>query len=316
MRAAIWIVVVCLILAGGLSWQASFAQSGESEYFKETGHWVSGEFLIKYRSIPNAEELYGYPITDSFIDHTTDTLVQYFEKARFELDPSAPTGRRAKLSKLGEYLYEPDQPLSHPAYVRPCRKVGPGEFRVCQAFLEFFDANGGVAQFGSPISNAEWLNGWKLQCFTFACFEWHPELPPGQRVVVSDLGRQHFLITGFDRKLLGPNQDNGIPKAILSLKVRAYPVKAVTGLNGTQSVYIIVQDQRLLPVSNAQATLVVRMPSGEEYNRIVTETTNDQGITRYTFDFKTSSIGLAVVEVNVTYEGLSAQTVTSFRIWW
>ena len=48
----------------------------------------------------------------------------------------------------------------------------------------------------------------------------------------------------------------------LSLKVHAYPTKAVTSRNGMQTIYAIVQDQRLLPVANAQVTITLRMPAG------------------------------------------------------
>ena len=90
------------------------AQIEGSLYFPQTGHWVSGEFLELYQSIPEPEIIYGYPLTDGlsadrFVD-PSGTMIQYFERARFELHPENPEGLRVKLSLLGEYFYDRDGP--------------------------------------------------------------------------------------------------------------------------------------------------------------------------------------------------------------
>ena len=95
----------------GMAGRHVFAQFQEKkEYFPETGHWVTGEFLIKYHSIPNPEEIYGNPITEAFQEKDWLTI-QYFEKTRFELYPQDFSDLRVRLSPLGSVIYHKGQTL-------------------------------------------------------------------------------------------------------------------------------------------------------------------------------------------------------------
>jgi len=206
-RRYLFLGLLILVLIGSATWQSSLAQGGE-EYFDETGHVVTGEFLAAYRSVPNPVQLYGYPITDAFQDTTRNLLVQYFQKARFELDPAGPVGNRVKVSPLGEYLYTPGPEASLTVNPGACRTYYPPDgYRVCYAFLEFYDRQGGQKQFGLPISNIEWHDGRMVQYFQNARLEYHPEMPMGQWIVLAELGRQYFDQHGEDRALLMPNRD-------------------------------------------------------------------------------------------------------------
>lgn len=307
--------LVIFMLIGSISWQKGLAQ-GSEEYFEETGHVVTGEFLDFYRSVPNPVQLYGYPITDAFQDTTRNLLVQYFQKTRFELDPAGPRGKRVRLSPLGEYLYTPGPPVSLEVNPGACRTFAPDGYRVCYSFLEFYDQNGGSLQFGNPISNAEWHNGRAVQYFQNARFEWHPDRPKGQRVVLAHLGSQYFTSQAEDPSLLMPYQGGDIINSVRSLKVRAYTSQAVTGKSGAQTIYILVQDQRLLPVENAQVSLIVRIPGQPETSLMVPAWTNNAGITRLTFTFNAKAVGVATIQVIAMRGDLKASTQTSFRIWW
>jgi len=111
-------------------------------------------------------------------------------------------------------------------------------------------------------------------------------------------------------------KNNTINKSILSLKVRAYPEQAVTPLNGGQTIFVIVQDQRLLPVQGAQVSLVIRMPSGEEDRIIIPTLTDKNGITQFAFSYTASTIGIVEIKVTVVHEKLQAKTSTCFMLWW
>src|SRR3972149_5503975 len=68
----------------------SSAQQGPVErYFDESGHTVRGRFLTFYDKYGGLA-IFGYPITDEFIDPQSQLLVQYFQRARFEWNPSNP----------------------------------------------------------------------------------------------------------------------------------------------------------------------------------------------------------------------------------
>lgn len=305
-----------LILVSGLGWQVSHAQTGGQLYFPEKGHWVSGDFLTAYQSVENPLLLYGYPITEAFQDQTTQRIVQYFQRARFELHPEAPPELRVQLTPIGQYLYKPGQGLAIPDNFPACRLFAETGFQVCYTFLEFFNTNGGVAQFGYPISNFELHDERIVQYFQRARFEWRPENPPGQRVTLTDLGSRYFEVREEDPIRLLAQRDNNVLQTILSLRVRAFLASAVTGLEGQQTLHIIVQDQNLLPVSNAQVSLVVRMPSGEEVRYIVPEASDEHGLTSYTFPFKSSERGLVKIWVIAQQGSLEQRTIASFRIWW
>jgi len=321
-KARLASIILILLLLGGLFLRETLAQS-QGDYFEETGHWVRGEFWALYNSTPNYLQLYGFPITEEFQDAMTGVQFQYFQKARFELHP----GQRVRRTPLGEsFLNENEarRPLPIPENSPACRTFPQTGFQVCYAFLEFFDANGGEDQFGQPISNIELLDDdRRVQYFQEARFEWQPGRPPGQRVVLTDLGYQYFFIRGEDPVLLLPVpriEGENIAENALNLQARAYPGQAVTKAGEYQTVYVIVQDQRLMFIEGAQVTLRIHMPSGETYEHLVERPTDAKGITYSSFFVESQSIGIAEVEVLVKYgngkRDLDAQTVTSFRIWW
>jgi hypothetical protein len=315
LRRQLVLGLVILVLIGSTTWHRSLAQSRE-EYFDETGHVVSGEFLDFYRSVPNPIQLYGYPITNAFRDPTQNLWLQYFQKARFELDPTGVEGNRVKLSPLGGYLHIPGPRALQTSDPGACRAFAPKGYLVCHAFLDFYDKNGGKEQFGEPLSNAEVLNGRTVQYFTNARFEWHTELKQGPTVMLADLGRQYFENQAEDPSLLVARQSGDIINSIRTLKVRAYPTQAVTGKTGSQMIYVMVQDQRLLPVENAEVAILVQLPNRPEKRWVDLPPTNKAGITQYAFPFNAEEIGVATIQVVASRGDLESDTTTSFRIWW
>lgn len=288
------------------------AQSSGGEYFKETGHYVSGEFLAYYRSVPNATALFGYPITEAFVKN--GRTIQYFQRARFELYPELPAGQRVKLTPIGKALYSPGEQLK---LFNPfaCRYFSQTGYSVCYAFLDFFKANGGLERFGQPISPFEYRNDLIVQYFENARLEWKPWLPEGQRVSVADLGRPYFDLQKEDSNLLKPVDSNNSSGNLIQLQVRAFVWKAVTLASDQQLVYVIVQDQNLQPVSGAQGTATVHWADGT--TTTVSFSTNSSGVGIVPLTFLNQPYGKMVnIEVHVTKDGLDASTTTSFRIWY
>jgi hypothetical protein len=312
-----WILCsLVLIAAIGFGWQQqAVAQSEEARYFPATGHWVSGEFLLKYEEIPNPTTIYGAPITEVFQDSISGLDVQYFEKVRFEFHPELPPGLRVKLSPLGEYLYQEGQSLVVPSNFPACRTFVESEYPICYAFLDFFEANGDVAQFGYPISGFEIHDGWIVQYFQNARFEWHPENPSGKWVTVSNLGIRYFNDRREDPSLLTPVVDNVPVMPVLRLRPRAFVGSSITPLKDDQTIYVIVQDQNLRPVPNVQVEFTVVLPDGsiKDYQA---SNTNQDGISTLNFLFQSNSPGIVNIFVRVSHESMDAQTRTSFRLWY
>lgn len=301
-------LTLSLLLTTGTS---AFAQGPDSLFFEQTGHYVSGEFLAYYRSIPNATVALGYPITEAVIKD--GRTIQYFQRGRMELYPELPPGQRVKLTAIGSAMYRKGEQLSifNPFACRYFTKTG---FSVCYAFLDFYKQNGGEERFGQPISPFEYRNDLIVQYFEYARLEWKPSNQEGQRVVVADLGREYFDFLEEPPSWLNPVSGEPNIRA-LKLQAQAFVWKAVVLSNDTQLVYVIVQDQNLQPISNAQGTAFVKWPDNTTTSQAFI--TNSSGVGIVSLTFTNQPYGKTViVEITVTKDGLVAPTTTSFRIWY
>ncbi|GAB4548872.1 MAG: hypothetical protein Fur002_25850 [Anaerolineales bacterium] len=305
------LLALSLLTTGG---QRAYAQAIENQYFSETGHNVSGDFLTFYKSNVNSIFLYGYPITEQFVGKDGKT-VQYFQRARFEYRPELPEGQRVQTTPLGSLTYVSTGNLNV-SNAFACRLYNETGYSVCFAFLEFFDQYGGLNQFGYPISGFEYHENKLVQYFERARLEWQPWRPEGQRVVVSDLGRTYFDQQNEDPALIPPVKplDNTIQK-VISLQTRAFAWKAVTLASDSQLIFVIVQDQNLQPVTNAACTSIVHWPDG--HNESYALTTNSNGVSIISLSFTDQPYGgLVYADVSCSYNSLTGNTTTSFRIWY
>lgn len=284
------------------------------KYFPETGHNVKGEFLRFFESSTDPLLVYGYPITDEFISGNGVTA-QYFQRARFELHADQPEDQRVQLTALGSELYETDSQQLDVNNPSACESFPTG-FRVCFAFLEFFNANGGRAQFGNPISPFEFHENLIVQYFEKARFEWRADRPEGQRVVLADLGRIYFDRQAEDQAYLKPIKPlDATISSILAINARAFVRKAITPASGQQTIYILVHSQTNQVVSRANGKATIHFSDGRAEDYFFT--TNSSGLGSITFDFADQTQGeLVPVDILVSYQGLSALTTTSFRIWY
>ena len=86
--------------------------ASDCEFFDVTGHEVCGGFLDYWNahglnfgdpgvSFRESLALFGYPISEEFIDPETGLTMQYFERARFEYHPDNPEPHQILLGRLG-----------------------------------------------------------------------------------------------------------------------------------------------------------------------------------------------------------------------
>ena len=309
------VLVACLLVANAPL--GVWAQADNVRYFPDTGHNVRGEFL-EFFDRQGGLKVFGYPITEEFLldGHT----VQYFQRARFEKHPDNPPPFRVQLGLLSAELGKgmPSNPRSDTTYYQ--RYFPETGHTVAFAFLSFFDANGGLTNFGYPLTEFVSENGRIVQYFQRAKFEWYPELSPAQRVQLSDLGSIHFdalVRSGRLSSALKQAAPPALPGAsqLLSLKVSANPKYTVVPRHGSQTIYVFVTDQKDMPLAGASVALVVRDSS----NQVLRDTmppTDSQGFTTYSFNVSQFSPGQSViVEVATGFQGLSANTQTSFFTW-
>jgi hypothetical protein len=188
---------------------------------------------------------------------------------------------------------------------------------VVYAFLNYFDARGGLAIFGYPITEFERENGRFVQYFQHARMEWHPELPSDKRVQVGNLG-EIYATTRLSHDLLDPPRGilttTGVVQ-ITELRATASLRYAITGQSGQQILHVYVLDQRGNPVQGAASVAVVRFPSGDL--PVPLAPTDANGHTQAPFDFVELNPGYSVVvQVRASWATLVTQTQTSFFVWW
>jgi hypothetical protein len=133
-------------------------------------------------------------------------------------------------------------------------------------------------------------------------------------VQLEDIGRRYFYQRGENQSHLIPHQPENLPN-ILELKVRAFTEHALVPQNSRQSLNVIVQNQSLQPVSQAQVTVLVRQPGGDE-DSFLMPPTDEFGISRLEFTVEAGDLGPIEIEVIASYDEHEAQTRTSFRRWW
>jgi len=308
------LIVFCLLAAGsGNSVQAQGSQTWQ--YFPDTGHNISGEFWNYYQSVPNASLVFGSPITEQFTDPRTGRLIQYFQRALFEFFPENQSDQRVVLAALGVTVYQhTPQTASIDHNSIGCRYFQETGFSLCYAFLEFFDRNGGDTTFGKPISPFVFYNNRIVQYFERARFEWYPEYPEGQKVVLAQLGRITFDLVPEDANRLQSVKAENAPGDIRAIHTRVFPWKAVTLANDQQMIYVVVQDQILNPVVGATTVVTLTWSQGERQS--FAQSTNSSGVVILPVQVKDQAQGsLITVDTEVMYMGLSSHTTTSFRIW-
>jgi len=189
-----WVTVLfaCALIFSSIP--ASHAQN-DARFFPESGHYVRGLFRQFWEQNGNVY-IFGYPITEEYTNTETGLPAQYFERARFELRQDHNGQLYVHLANLGQEItagrtFSKAQPILDASQKR---YIPQTQYIIKYGFKQIWETYGAQNIFGLPISNEmdETLpdgNVRTVQYFEKARFEYWPELPPGQRVIISALGR-------------------------------------------------------------------------------------------------------------------------------
>jgi hypothetical protein len=161
-------------------------------YFPQTGHTLAYGFKDFWQA-NGGLAVFGYPISEEFSEKNPDTgqtyTVQYFERNRFEYHPElAGTPWEVSLGRLGVQAAPQVYPTSPAVNVTGVRYFAETQHTLSGPFRDFWQANGGVAVFGFPISEPFEEGGLLVQYFERSRFEYHPDLPNGSQVLLTRLG--------------------------------------------------------------------------------------------------------------------------------
>ena len=190
-RSMALIIVMMLLTLIAVRPQASNAADPPT-YYPETGHYLGGGFR-DYWKANGSLQIFGYPITEEYRNAQGKTI-QWFERARFELASDGSIelgllGREATVNRVFPQIPPQANDANH-------RYFPETSHMIMWGFKTIWETKGGLGVFGYPISEEmdEILasdNKWHtVQYFERARFEFWPDYPAGQRVVVSDLGRR------------------------------------------------------------------------------------------------------------------------------
>lgn len=169
--------------------------------FAETGFCVRGLFLT-YWVANGGLAINGFPLSDEFPAYLEDGkayTVQYFERVRMEYHPENSAPNIVLLGQFGRRIHPADAPVAAIPGAIYFPETGHNVTRP--EFAAFWQANGGLAQFGYPLSEefTEMLedgNQYSVQYFERARFEWHPENGNPYRVLLGQFGRRILAETG------------------------------------------------------------------------------------------------------------------------
>lgn len=177
-------------------------------YFLESGHTLGGKFKTFWEQHGGVQKL-GYPISEEMdvvnpIDGQT-RKVQYFERAVLELHTEfAGTPNEVQLASVGLWV---TKGRNFPRVAQFESSADNAYFpqtghSVKQAFLKYWQAQGGVAAFGYPISEELPEIGadgkvYTVQYFERARLEWHPTAAgTADEVQLGLIGKQALEMEG------------------------------------------------------------------------------------------------------------------------
>ncbi|NJN65786.1 MAG: hypothetical protein HC884_03265 [Chloroflexaceae bacterium] len=198
-RRTLVLLVIFLALTLGLPGRSSRLEAQtDTRYFAETGHFLRGAFRYFWET--NGGPLgsihtFGYPITEEYWSGTTGRITQYFERARFELvERDGQYG--VELGNLGAEAtagrtfetFAPIEPTTQRRFIPQTQHI------IQYGFKEIWETHGAERIFGWPISDEimEVTGDGQMrtvQYFERVRFEYWPEFLPGERVVLTALGR-------------------------------------------------------------------------------------------------------------------------------
>jgi hypothetical protein len=203
-RLTATLALLVLLLGGLLTAAPHSVAAQEGACFAETGFCVQGRFLAYWQE-HGGLAINGFPLGDErqeLLEDGNTYTVQYFERVRLEYHPENPAPYDVLLGQFGRRVVrrgygqgaagapvQPAQPIAGAAYFP---ETG---HNLAEPFLTYWQANGGLAQFGYPITEIfettlEDGQRYRVQYFERARFELHPENAPPYDVLLGQFGRQ------------------------------------------------------------------------------------------------------------------------------
>jgi hypothetical protein len=170
------------------------SKQDERCFMAETGFCVRGRVLA-YWQAHGELAVNGYPIgaeINEILEDGKPYVVQYFERTRLEYHPeSTDQGYTVLIGQFGRRIRPADPPVDPDPMQTWFPQTG---HNVPTDFYSYWTDNGGLDQFGLPLSEAfqqqlEDGKTYRVQYFERARFESHPENAPPYQLLLGQFGR-------------------------------------------------------------------------------------------------------------------------------
>jgi hypothetical protein len=306
---------VVLFLIGGFLFLTN-ASLAQEEYFDEAGYVVKGKFLRFFKE-HGGLLVFGYPISPAVTDR--DYSFQYFQNGRLEMDAEGTINLSLLPNELSQRRTNAIPESETPAGGRYFPTTGHSLER---AFLDFYLEHGGHDLFGYPITELINENDRLVQYFERAVFEWHPQLPNGQRVQLRRIGEIYLQTDGLDMAAYYVD-DTDYP--ITRIDVSACVLEPMVGQEDEmQTIYVHAYDQLGKPVESVVVQAFILWPNvNNEIQLLPTQSTDEHGAVVISFpvtalsEVAPLSVGDTVpIKIQANLDPLGDQTATAFRVWW
>ena len=153
-RWTVTLTLLALMLLLGVTPPVASQAQAAQVYFPQTGHYLGGAFRSFWES-RGGLTIFGYPLSEEFVQRSDGRVVQYFERARFEVIGSGNTAF-VGLGLIGsDYIrarglgFPRVAPTKNTSTLRYFPETG---HTLRGAFKSFWDAKGGLSIFGFPLS--------------------------------------------------------------------------------------------------------------------------------------------------------------------
>jgi hypothetical protein len=154
-RTALGLVTLAVLFTVAPATAPRASAQSNQVYIAETGHFLGGAFRIffdQYGGLPQ----FGFPVTDEYFRAHDNRIVQYFQRARFELLVQPNGQLYVILGNIGNDFVAANRlsfPPVPPVADTPNRRYFPEtRHTLQQPFKAYWDANQGATFFGAPIS--------------------------------------------------------------------------------------------------------------------------------------------------------------------
>ena len=191
-RQALWLALTILLAL--LAGCASASPTRTTDIANNGNHLPIGDEFQAFFEQNGGLRIFGYPLTEAYLESDGGRLIQYFQRLRLEYDRSLD---QVFVTPLGRWALPEEQVLAYAPGSSPTEKEVQSELLIRDAFLAFYEANGGEELFGQAISDELEDGGRRAQYFENALLEWRPDAPLDYRVQLGHLGEAHYRQVGI-----------------------------------------------------------------------------------------------------------------------